>query len=142
MKTRLRNVLVLLVALFVLGASSQAAVCELACGPQVAVMKCNAAGHSEAMVMSHGHCSHAVGMASMLGAVQGVSGFRAGSCNHTSLPVFAKGGSGVVQFSGVQWVLVGVVPVDVTLMGGGVGVGGRPPLVRGDVDPLVVSLRV
>ena len=134
--------LVLLVVLFVLGASSQAAVCELACGPQVAVMHCNAAAHSEAMVMSHGHCSRAMGMASMLGAAQSVGGFSAGSCGHVSLPVFAKGGSGVVQFSGVQWVLVGVVPVDVTLMGGGVGVGGRPPLVRGGVDPLVVSLRV
>ena len=134
--------MVFVVALFVSGASSQAAVCELACGPQVAVMKCNAAGHSEAMVMSHGHCSHAMGMASMHDAVQSVGGFSAGSCGHVSLPVFAKGGSGVVQFSGVQWVLVGVVPVDVTLMGGRGGVGGRPPLVRGGVDPLVVSLRV
>ena len=74
--------------------------------------------------------------------VQSVGGFRAGSCGHASLPVFAKSGSGVVQFSAVQWVLVGVVRVDVTLTGGGVGVGGRPPLVRGGVDPLVVSLRV
>ena len=135
--------MVFVVALFVSGASSQAAVCELACGPQIATVQCGAAtGHSEAMVMSHGHCSHAMGMASMLGAAQSVGGFSAGSCGHVSLPVFAKGGSGVVQFSGVQWVLVGVVPVDVTLMGGGVGVGGRPPLVRGGVDPLVVSLRV
>jgi hypothetical protein len=135
-------VLVLVVALFVLGASSQAAVCELACGPQVATLRCNAAGHSEAMVMSHGHCSHAMGMASMLGMVQSVGGFRAGSCGHASLPVFAKSGSGVVQFSGVQWVLVGVVPVDMSLTGGGVGVGGRPPVVGAGVDPLVVSLRV
>jgi hypothetical protein len=133
---------VLVVALFVLGASSQAAVCELACGPQVAAMQCNSAAHSEAMVMSHGHCSHAMGMASMLGATQSVDGFRGGSCGHASLPVFAKGGSGVVQFSAVQWVLVGVVPVDVTLTGGAVGVGGRPPLVAVGVDPLVVSLRV
>jgi hypothetical protein len=139
---RLRNVLVLVVALFVLGASSQAAVCELACGPQVAVMQCNAAAHSEAMVMSHGHCSHAMGMASMHGATQSAGESRAGSCGHVSLLVFAKGGSGVVQFSAVQWVLVGVVRVDVMLTGGGVGVGGRPPLVRGGVDPLVVSLRV
>jgi hypothetical protein len=136
-------VLVLAVALFVLGASSQAAVCELACGPQVAVVMCNAAaGHSEVMVMSHGHCSHAMGMASMHGQAQSVGGFAAGSCGHALVPVFAKGGSGAVQFSGVQWVLVGVVPVDVTLTGGAVGVGGRPPLVRGGVDPLVVSLRV
>ena len=134
--------LVLVVALFVLGASSQAAVCELACGPQVAAMQCNSAAHSEAMVMSHGHCSHAMGMASMHGAAQSVDGFRAGNCGHASLPVFAKGGSGVVQFSAVQWVLVGVVPVDGALTSGAVGVGGRPPLVRGGVDPLVVSLRV
>jgi hypothetical protein len=133
---------VLVVALFVLGASSQAAVCELACGPQVAAMQCNSAAHSEAMVMSHGHCSHAMGMAGMYGAMQGVGESRAGSCGHASLPVFAKGGSGVVQFSAVQWVLVGVVPVDVTLTSGGVGVGGRPPLVPVGVDPLVVSLRV
>jgi hypothetical protein len=135
-------VLVVVVALFVLGASSQAAVCELACGPQVAVMQCNSAAHSEAMVMSHGHCSHAMGMASMLGAVQSVGGLGAGSCGHVSLPVFAKSGSGVVQFSAVQWVMVGVVPVDVTLTVGGVGVVGRPPVVRAGVDPLVVSLRV
>jgi hypothetical protein len=134
-------VLVVVVALFVLGASSQAALCELACGPQVATMRCNAAaGHSEAMVMSHGHCSH--GMSAMLGAAQSVGGFCAGGCGHASVPVFAKGGSGVAAFSGVQWVVVGVVPVDVTLMGRGVGVGGGPPLVLGGVDPLVVSLRV
>lgn len=131
----------MVVALFVLGASSQAAVCELACGPQVSAVRCSAAmGHSEAMVMSHGHCSHA--MASMHGDMQSVVGFGAGSCGHASVPVFAKGGSGVVQFSGGEWVLVGVVPVDVTLTGGGVGVGGRPPVVRSGVDPLVVSLRV
>lgn len=134
--------LVVVVALFVLGASSQAAICELACGPQVATMRCGAgAGHSEAMVMSHGHCSRAMGMASH-GVPQSVGGFCAGSCGHASVPVFAKGGSGVAAFSGVQWVLVGVVPVDVTLAGRAVGVSGGPPLVRGGVDPLVVSLRV
>jgi hypothetical protein len=133
----------MVVALVVLGASSQAAVCELACGPQVSAVSCSAAmRHSEAMVMSHGHCSHAMGMASMHGAVQSVGGFHAGSCGHVSVPVFAKGGSGVVHFSAVQWVLVGVVPVDRALTGGAAGVGGRPPLVPVGVDPLVVSLRV
>jgi len=136
-------VVAVVVALFVLGASSQAVVCELACGPQVAAMRCNSAmGHSEAMVMTHGHCSHAMGMASMHDAVQSVSGFRAGSCGHVSLPVFAKSGSSTVSFSAMQWVLVGVVPVDVALTGGALGVGGRPPVARGGVDPLVVSLRV
>lgn len=136
------------VALFVLGASSQAVVCELACGPQVAAMQCNSASHSEAMVMSHGHCSHAMGMAGMSAmgpmqlAAQSVGGFHAGSCGHVSLPVFAKSGSSTVSFSAVQWVLVGVVPVDVALTGGALGVGGRPPVMRGGVDPLAVSLRV
>jgi hypothetical protein len=139
--TRLRNLLVMVVALFVLGASSQAAVCELACG-QVAAMQCNApaAGHSEAMVMSHGHCSHA--MASMQGVTQSVGGLRAADCGHASVLVFAKGGSSFVSFSAVRWVLVGVVPVDRVLTGGDVGVGGRPPLVPVGVDPLVVSRRV
>ena len=61
----------------------------------------------------------------MQGGAQSVGGFRAGSCGHALVPVFAKGGSGVAAFSGVQWVLVGVVPVDVMLMGRAVGVGGR-----------------
>ena len=90
--------------------------------------------------MSHGHCSHAMG--AMHGDMQSVVGFCAVGCGHASVPVFAKGGSGVAAFSGVQWVLVGVVPVDVMLTGGSVGVGGRPPLMRGGIDPLVVSLRV
>ena len=92
--------------------------------------------------MSHGHCSHAMGMGAMHGGMQSVAGFCAGGCGHALVPMFAKGGSGVAAFSGVQWVLVGVVPVDVMLTGGSVGVGGRPPLMRGGIDPLVVSLRV
>ena len=79
-------------------------------------------------------------MAAMHGTVESMGGFAAGSCGHALVPVFAKGGSGVVQFSGVQWVLVGVVPVDVTLTGGAVGVGGRPPLVGVGVDPLVLRV--
>jgi hypothetical protein len=133
-------VLVVVLALFVLGASSQAAVCELACGPQVAAMQCNsAAGHSEAMVMSGGHCSHAMGA---MQNMQSASGLPAESCGHASVPVFAKGGSSFVAFSAVHWVLVGVVPADLVLMGGDVGGYRRPPLVPVGVDPLVVSLRV
>jgi hypothetical protein len=134
---------VVVVALFVLGASSQAAVCELACGPQVATMRCNTAGgHSEAMVMSGGHCSHGMGMTSMQVAVHSLGGVKAESCGHALVPVFAKSGSSVVAFSAVHWVLVGVVPVDRMLTGGGVGVARRPPLATAGVDPLVESLRV
>jgi hypothetical protein len=139
--TRLRDVLVMVVALFVLGASSQAAVCELVCGPQVAAMQCStsAMDHSDAMVMSDGHCTH--GMASMQMA-DSVNAAPAESCGHAVVPVFAKGGSSFVVFSAVHWVLVGVVPVDRVLTGSGVGVSGRPPILSVGVDPLVVSLRV
>jgi hypothetical protein len=94
------------------------------------------------MVMSGGHCSRAMGMASMPVAVLSVGGLPAESCGHVSVPVFAKIGSNAVPSDVVHWVLVGVVPVDVMLTGGDVGVGGRPPLLPVDVDPLVVSLRV
>ena len=90
--------------------------------------------------MSGGHCSHA--MASMQTAMLSLGGAKTESCGHALVPVFAKGGSSVVTFSAVQWVVVGVVPVDGVLTGGDVGFGGRPPLVPVGVDPLVVSLRV
>src|SRR5437016_221850 len=92
MSTRIKNVLVMVVALFVLGASSQAAVCELACGVQMQAAECRAGaasstvmpgampgmehgaamGHAAGMAMDHSHCAHGMGMAPMQAVVHSV----------------------------------------------------------------------
>lgn len=147
---RLRNVLAMLMALFVMGASSQAAVCELACELQVQVAGCHTAGstgHGQEMTamaagMAHDHCDHGMHVAPVRGMIDSAASCGDGSCSHASLPVLAKGSSSVVHFSAVQWVVVEVVPVALRVTGGGLDVVSRPPLLTSGVDPLLVSLRV
>lgn len=158
---RIQHVLVVVVALFVLGASSQAAVCELACGLQVHEAGCHAAmgapmssmkmgspvamGHSAtnraaSVGMPHAHCSH---MAIPVQAVvHSIGSCPEQSCSHTAVSAMDKGGVSSVSFAAVQWVTVASVSSDVTLPASYVGLGKRPPLVLAAVDPLVVSLRV
>jgi hypothetical protein len=161
--TRLQNVLTVVVALFVLGASSQAAVCELACGLQVHPAACHAsmeasgsampgmtAGHAEMehmAGMSHAHCSHGMAVSGMSGIVHNMNSLADGSCNHDAISALDvaktdKSGTSSLSFAAVQWVTVALVPVDLTLPASYRYADKRPPLVAGGIDPLVVSLRV
>jgi len=157
MAARIRNVLVMLVALFVLGASSQAAVCELTCDVMMQAPECHGAdapaamamsmpmampGHSAGMAMDHSHCHHAMGTAPMHAMLHQVGESHDAGCNHAAIVAFDKGGSTAVSFVAVQWVAVAVVPVDLSLPASYSGVGQRPPVLGAAVDPLIVSLRV
>jgi hypothetical protein len=162
MSTRIKNVLVMVVALFLLGASSQAAVCELACGVQMQAAECHAgaassapmhgamsdmehgtvAGHAAGMVMDRSHCAHAMGMAPMQAVIHSLGECHDGSCSHAAVVAFDKGGPGAVSFAAVQWVAVAVVPARWRWPASYLG-GGKRPLARSAAaDPLVVSLRV
>ena len=161
--TRFQHVLAVVVALFVLGASSQAAVCELACGLQVHPAACHAAMEASAPSMpgmmakpsapdhmagmSHAHCSHGMAMSTTRGIVHTVTSLAEGACSHTAISALDvskadKSGASGVAFAAVQWVTVGVVAVDLTLPSSYADVGKRPPLVAAGVDPLAVRLRV
>jgi uncharacterized protein involved in copper resistance len=161
--TRLKNVLAMAVALFVLGASSQAAVCELACGLQVHPAACHAAMEASGSAMagmitehaemehmagmSHEHCSHSMAKPAMPGMVHSVSSLPDGVCNHEAVSALDvskadKSGVSTLSFAAVQWHTVAVVPVDFTVPAGYRYADQRPPLVLGGIDPLVVSLRV
>jgi hypothetical protein len=160
---RFQRVLAVMVALFVLGASSQAAVCELACGLQVHPAACHASMEASASTMpgmtadhpaiehmagmSHEHCSHGMAMSAMRGVMHSVNSLADGACSHTEVSAFdvsktGKAGAASVSFAAVQWIAVAVVPIDLTLPVSYASAGKRPPLVLGGVDPLVVSLRV
>ena len=137
---RLRGLLAIVVTLLMLGASSQAAVCELMCGLHVGD-DCHLAlsGGVEQMEGPHAHCGHEMGRMQQAGP-EVVACDDAG-CSHASIPDFVKGSS-TAQWSVGQWVVVDVVPVGLKVLGGSGGVVGRPPLLVGWVDPLSVSLRV
>jgi hypothetical protein len=146
--TRLKGVLAMVVALVMLAASSQATVCELACGLQIKEMNCHAAPNrpatsdSVAMGMNHAHCGHGMKAQAMQQAMRSVADCDDASCSHASIPVLAKSGSTAAQFSAVQWVAVAVVQGEPGLSGWGVGVGKRPPSRPGGMGSLSVSLRV
>ena len=97
---------------------------------------------TDAMEMTHSQCGHEMGVSSTHGMLDSASMCGDGSCSHTSLPVLAKGGSSVAQFSAAEWAVVEVVPVVLQVTGGGLVVVRRPPLLPSGVDPLLVSLRV
>ena len=151
---RIQHVLAMVVALFVLGASSQAAVCELACGLQVHTSGCHAGMTSAmpGMAMEHSaptadsaampsmHCSHGMAMP-VAPVMHSVGSCPEGACSHTVVSTFDKAGSSSVSFAAVQWVTVAMVTVDPMVPASYGGVGNRPPLSLG-VDPLLVSLRV
>ncbi len=150
---RIQHVLAMVVALFVLGASSQAAVCELACGLQVHTSGCHAGMASGMPAMEHSapvhaaaeampgmHCSHGMAMP-VSPVVHSVGSCADMSCSHVTVSAFDKSSVSSVSFASVQWVTVAVVTVDPMVPANYVGAGKRPPLLVG-VDPLLVSLRV
>ena len=151
---RIQHVLAMVVALFVLGASSQAAVCELACGLQVHTSGCHAgmtsampgmameqnAPTADSAAMPPMHCSHGMAMPAAP-VMHSVGSCPEGACSHTAISAFYKSGSTNASFATVQWVTVAMVTVDPMVPANYVGAGNRPPLSLG-VDPLLVSLRV
>jgi hypothetical protein len=154
--TRIKNVLVMLVAVLLLGASSQAAVCELACGVQMQAAGCSmtsagmsmampAAAHTDSMnqmgAMDHSHCAHGMALLPQVVAHQ-ASECHDGGCSHVQVSAFAKAGTSSFSFMTVTWVTVEAVVVDMNLPAHRVGVGERPLFRSAAADPLIVSLRV
>jgi hypothetical protein len=154
--TRIKNVLVMLVAVLLLGASSQAAVCELACGLQMQAAECSMSSSGMSMAMStavhaapmnqmggmdHSHCAHAMGMPPQVVAHQ-MSECHDGGCSHAQVAAFDKANASSVSFAAVTWVTVEAVVVDMNLPAHRVGVGERPLFRSAAADPLIVSLRV
>jgi hypothetical protein len=152
---RIQHVLAMVVALFVLGASSQAAVCELACGLQVHTSACHAGMTSDmpGMAMEHSapaessraamppmHCSHGM-VIPVVPGMHSVGSCLDGACSHTAVAAFAKSGSANVSFAAVQWVTVAIVTLNPMVPANYLGVGNRPSLPIG-VDPLLDRLRV
>jgi hypothetical protein len=151
--TRIKNVLVMLVAVLLLGASSQAAVCELACGLQMQAAECAAtsagmsmsmpAAHGDGMgPMDHSHCAHGMQMSTQQAVLHHVGECHDGGCSHAQVVAFDKAGTSSVSFAAFHWVTVAVVSIDLSLPTHYVGVGERPLFQSAAADPLVVSLRV
>jgi hypothetical protein len=162
MKTRIKDVLVMMVAVLLLGASSQAAVCELACGLQMQAAECSmsSAGMSMSMstapgatapgaalsihqmgAMDHSHCAHGMAMSPQV-VVHQVSECHDGGCSHAQIEAFDKAGTSSLSFAVVTWVTVEAVVVDLNLPAHRVGVGERPLFRSAAADPLIVSLRI
>jgi hypothetical protein len=139
MPTRLKNGFLLLVAFFVFGASSQAAVCDLKCALQSQPGGCHsAAGIShgpDAMDMSH--CSE-----SMPAGTRWVKSHREGNCNHPFVLALEKNTSPGARFGEMQWAVVEIRPAMTALHGRDRIASKSPPLRMAAADPLLISLRV
>jgi hypothetical protein len=136
MPSRLTNGLLLLMALVVLGASSQAAVCEVACA--TLAQSCCPGGADGSGPMATAECSGSISsMAGMSAHFRGES-----SCIHGLLLAVERNVSVGTRLNDVQWSVVEVLPVGVVVHGSEGIFRQRPRLRRHWIDPLVVSLRV
>jgi hypothetical protein len=139
--TRIKNGLLLLIALCVFGASSQAAVCELTCALLSQPGGCHGtAGASQGLVamdMSRGHCSE-----SMPAGAGCVKSRPEGNCSHPFVLSLEKRSAGGIQFADMQWAVVEVLPVPTALPEPDGTASKSPPLRLAGAHFLVVSLRV
>jgi hypothetical protein len=139
MPKRIKNGFLLLIAFFVFGASSQAAVCDLKCALQTQPGGCHAAAgvsqSPDAMDMSHCPESTPTG-------ARCVTSHHDGNCSHPFVLALEKNTLSGARFGDMQWIVVEVRPV-MTALHGRDRVGSKsPPLRLAGVDPLLVSLRV
>lgn len=139
----LRNVLAMGVALLVLGSSSQAAVCELACGLPTAV--CHRADQVIVSVESHdgmamgGDCNHdEMKDAAVPVGTDGAASCTQQSCGHVAPTVFEKTGIAPSFAPVMQWVTASGVPFHVVTVHGRT----RPPLLVSSAGPPATSLRI
>jgi hypothetical protein len=143
---RLRNILAMVLTLVVIGSSSLAAVCELACG--LPANDCHAAPRVTVSMESHdamamgGDCDHEMKGASAPVGTDSVASCSQQGCGHVVATVFEKGGSASSFVTAGQCATTGVARVDGMMASGGVSDVRRPPLLVGRVGPPLVSLRV
>jgi hypothetical protein len=138
---RIKHGLVLLLALLVVGASSQAAVCELSCAARMQAGACHEAASVRQAASSQ---MSADCMTAMSAHKQGLSveGGHDGSCNHPAAVAFEKGPSSERELHDVAWVVVDVLPVRMASTGR-VGTAGENRRLRPVVStPRLVSLRI
>ena len=139
MPTRIKNGFLLLIAFFVFGASSQAAVCDLKCSLQAQPGGCHAAMavSQSPLAMDMSHCPE-----SMPAGIRCVENRHEGSCSHPFVLALEKNTSPSVRFADMQWIVVEVFPVPATLHGGGRIASKNSPLRMATAHSLLVSLRV
>ena len=153
--TRIKNVLVMVVAILLLGASSQAAVCELSCGLQMQASECAASmsgmsgmpmgesvAHAPGAGMDHSHCAHGMQATARQAVLHHLGECHDGGCSHVQVGAFDKSSGTSLSFAAVTWIAVALVPLDPGLTRNARRMAERPLFQSAAADPLVVSLRV
>ncbi len=142
MKNRLQSALIMLLALVILGAAAQSAVCQTVCGMQTLLPSCHARGpQAEHSIKA------AAGMELCTGTMRMQSGNSIGSCHHGGCehPPIAglmRASSTSVHVSPVMLEVLTAFPFARELPGQRLPVGRAPPPRIASIDPLVLSLRV
>jgi len=155
-KSRLKSVLTLLLSCLLLGASSQAAVCELACDlgstvtcHGVATESMSSSTRQIAMRdASPMHC--AGGMSSMsrhaadtdaTGDVR-VGALGDGRCTHPSQIAVVNSATPNNSFAAIHWIEFETIPLQPVVSGSRSSMASKPPPLRNAADPLLIALRV
>jgi hypothetical protein len=153
MVARLKSVLAMLMVLFILGASSQPALCELACGLGMHSSSCHsedAAGASakaqDMPGMEHGHCGAASHKASELTQNAGLARCSVhaseAACNHPAALATQASAPASIDQATIHWSVFGVVQPGSNTHSERSLLGATPPLRLAALDPLLVTLRV
>ncbi|MBB5059593.1 hypothetical protein HDF16_004319 [Granulicella aggregans] len=144
MRQRLQSVLTLLFACLMLGASTQSAVCELACGLGGGVQCHGAATASTDGTMAGMHCS---GMSSPHSSASTAANLRfessdAGLCRHP-LPLATMSSIPTSEsVAAVHWIFVEPVPIQPLVAAYRFVAHSKASPLRPVGDPLLVTLRV
>jgi hypothetical protein len=136
----LKSVLALLLAVLVLGASSQAAVCEIACEMAACPVPAADAPMPE---MAHGHCGSAT-MHPPTHEDRGTSfrGLHATACEHSSSFAIENTAASQVRFAKAPWALRTAALLDLPIPARMAMAKRRPPPLRAATGPALISLRL
>ncbi len=148
MNSRFKSVLAVLLSCLVLGVSSQATVCELACdlGNTLAChggqwnATDTAMGRMKHCAGSMGSMSHEAGRAHAIAEVR-AGDHGEGRCRHSQIAMLnpANVDNG---FAAIHWVQFETLPPQPIVADTRLSVASKPPPLRAPVDPLLNALRV
>jgi hypothetical protein len=153
MSGRIKSGLSLLLMLLVFAASSQAAVCELACGLGAQSIVCHESGafakeDVPPAAMSHSHCVPAMHEKTVQAKsaahkrTANLIGLHDVQCHHDFAPAISDASAKGLHLAAIHWTIVEIVPIATMLPETNRVVLHSPPPLYTPADSRLITLRV